>query len=589
MQSPPGSSSVSILPHPPHSQPNEGAEIHRTQWQYHDIAPSSYPVTPESSDHTRKILQERNQEVPLKDPQHLVTESELLDQATTAIENWSGDLLTFTSIVEAWRKRGFSMRRFLSIETNGLNLLARASYSSREITEYLLQLDIDVNQKDSFHRTALHWLCRNGLASLVKRILATVESLDPFDKIDDTPLCLASRYGHIEVVKLLCENGADVNAKGLTPKYFANPAGSNQTPLELAIRSQRREVVVALLDAGANPSLRGELMPLEMAIWEGSSDDVERLLEAGADVDLLGVAYVNLLAEAVDTICEGGSVPKEASQKLKALERSGKTGRSHRRTVSRPLAFAAEEIIRNAFSSDDTAYLDRDHGEFATVGALRSFFECPFPDHLSPIMLAARDGAINCVRYMLRWWPDLCRTDNTGLTALHHACNSDNDEIVKLLLNGGASVDSCSTSVSTPLCVAAMKGNRKIMAILLEAGADINGKDLLFCESPLSWACMANQRWAASFLINGGAHVNYSATMTTPLENALQYGSASLVSTLLSAGALTDCIREEYWEKLRSASGYGICGESREAVEKMRLLEAADWSQPPLGDRLGEK
>jgi ankyrin repeat protein len=571
-RSPFSGSFISIKPHPPAPPSNGAAGVDGIPSRYQAMAPSLYPETPESSNKTKKCIKECYQQAPLRDPQQLVTEGELLDQAIIAMEDWKGDLSAFTNIVEAWRKRGFSIRRFLSIEANGLNLLARASYSSPEVTEYLLTLDIDVNQKDSFRRTTLHWLCRNGLADLVERILTRVESLDPLDKIDDTPLCLASRYGHTRVVKLLCEHGADVNAKGLTPKYFANPAGSNQTPLELAIRSHQRDGIIALLGANANPNLRGELMPLEMAIWDGSSEDVERLLEAGADIDLLGVAYVNMLRDAVNPTCEASTVLKDASQKFKALLHSGKKSRSRCRTVFRPLAFTAEESIRKAISSDDTAHLDPNHGEFATVGALRHFFESAFPDHLSPIMLAARDGAVNCVRYMLHWWPDLSRKYNHGLTALHYACISDNDQIVQLLLDGGAPVDSCSASVETPLCIAAMKGNRKVMAILLEAGAGIDGKGLLFPGSPLSWACMENQQWAASFLISEGADVNYSATTNTPLENALQRGSASLVSTLLSAGARADCISEDIWKKVGSASWYGLGGGAREVTEKMQLL-----------------
>lgn len=560
---------------PPQLQ--ERRETHEMQWQIPNVAPASPAAVREADKPTEEGTQQsyRRRHMPVKDAQQLVTEGELLDQAILAIENWDGELSTFSSVVDVWRKRGFSMRRLLSIEADGLNLLARASYSTHEITAYLLTLDIDVDTKDTFGRTVLHWLSRNGLTDLVEKILSRVQNVSTLDKIEDTPLCLASRHGHIGVVKLLCDHGADVNAKGLTPRYFANSAVPNHTPLEIAIRGRRREVATTLLAAGANPNLRGERMPLEAAIAHGGSEDVKLLLEAGADIDLVRVSYINLLEGGLGATTPEKSGTEQASQKRQVLEFSGRSSQLHQRTRSRSLDYPAERDIRNSIGADDITSFANKYCENATLGAMREFFETSQSSDLSPLMQAARDGAVNCLHYMLRYWPNISATDGNGWTALHHACDADNDQTIHLLLKSGASVDYCSEAVSTPLCIAAMKGNRKTMAKLVEAGASVDGKTPISRESPLYWACAMNQRWAVSLLISEGADVNYSGTITAPLEVALQYGSAALVSTLLSAGASTDGIHETYRHELTIASAYGSTDVWLEAGEKIRLLDTA--------------
>jgi ankyrin repeat protein len=58
-------------------------------------------------------------------------------------------------------------------------------------------------------------------------------------------LCIASSYGHEEVVRLLLKNGADVDA-----------AGEYGTPLLLASRSGCKNIVGLLLENDANVNAR---------------------------------------------------------------------------------------------------------------------------------------------------------------------------------------------------------------------------------------------------------------------------------------------------------------------------------------------
>ena len=92
-----------------------------------------------------------------------------------------------------------------------------------------------------------------------------------------TALCIASAAGHNEVVRLLLENGANVNVKA-TEMHF--------TPLWSASSEGHTEIVKLLLDNGADIEIRANnITPLEIAKSGGHKQIVE-LLEKAADQKL---------------------------------------------------------------------------------------------------------------------------------------------------------------------------------------------------------------------------------------------------------------------------------------------------------------
>lgn len=87
-------------------------------------------------------------------------------------------------------------------------------------------------------------------------------SVDDRNAFGDMPLHTACRWGEIESVKVLVENGADVNALG----EFGH------TPLFSACGSGSFEMVEFLLKQGANPRVKNE--------WGTSLSEFVRLIRA---------------------------------------------------------------------------------------------------------------------------------------------------------------------------------------------------------------------------------------------------------------------------------------------------------------------
>ena len=87
-----------------------------------------------------------------------------------------------------------------------------------------------------------------------------------------------------------------------------------------------------------------------------------------------------------------------------------------------------------------------------------------------PLCLAAREGRLNAVRYLLDHGADLNAVDAAGNTALTEATYYGQVPVLKELLSRGANINSLSAT-GTPLDIALSRSNDLIADLLKHYGA----------------------------------------------------------------------------------------------------------------------
>ena len=137
-------------------------------------------------------------------------------------------------------------------------------------------------------------------------------SLDVRDRAGSTPLHLAAQVGDRRLVEALLARGADPNAR--TPKSMVaagrrgggggrgGPVGE-ETPLMLAARADHEEVMRALVAAGANPALRAQ-------------DGTSLLMAAASGARLAAFKYAYELDPSIDVVTTGGNTIMHAAVAL---------------------------------------------------------------------------------------------------------------------------------------------------------------------------------------------------------------------------------------------------------------------------------
>jgi len=297
-------------------------------------------------------------------------------------------------------------------------------------------------------------------------------------------LTLAVKHGHVEMVRLLLDLGADVDER-IVLEELEEPTPSWGMPLWHAALAGRRDIVELLLDRGADPNANvyASGWPLRNA-WNHKDDSVKRLLlERGARVQPYMVAERHDVAEA-------------------------------RRLLE---ADAGEELAR------ELTWSAADHGCPAIVElALPRLPWAPQDPRwhwivIQPIRGAGADSAANeghfaCMAALLRHGLDP-NVSRFGQTPLHFAAARlssltapDRARFAAMLLDHGARLDVRDDLLqSTPLGWACRWGRLELVQLLIARGAPVDEPDAPPWATPKAWAEKMGQEAVLAYLAKSTA------------------------------------------------------------------------------------
>jgi ankyrin repeat protein len=292
-----------------------------------------------------------------------------------------------------------------------------AVLGERKKVEWLSQDTVDINITDCHQRTALHLASRLGYIPIVTTLIQNGADLQIQDSDGHTPLAVACHAGHPDVVEYLISYGADVQGDG------------KHLPLEIACRRGYTEVVTKLLHCAP------------YALNDCNSDEILLCACRQCHVEIVQKLLLQILESQI------------------AIDK---------RTRSDALCAAS---ICKSFRSVATVR------DLVTFGA-----DVNLRDKKGRLALhcAIMTGNVPLAKFLIDSGAKATSPLAPGFlgrkTALYVACDKENFEMARVLIQAGAYINVYSegTRLGSPLSVACFHGNLEIAKLLLESGAYVS-------------------------------------------------------------------------------------------------------------------
>ncbi|KFP63148.1 Protein TANC2, partial [Cariama cristata] len=343
-------------------------------------------------------------------------------------------------------------------------------------------------------------------------------------------LCVQSHLGYTEMVALLLEFGANVDAaseSGLTPLGYAAAAGF----LSIVVLLCKKRAKVDHLDkngqcALVHAALRGHLEVVKFLIqcdWTmaGQQQGVFKKSHAiqQALIAAASMGYTEIVSYLLD-------LPEKDE----------------------------EEVERAQINSFDSLW-----GETALTAA-------------------AGRGKLEVCRLLLEQGAAVAQPNRRGVVPLFSAVRQGHWQIVDLLLTHGADVNMADKQGRTPLMMAASEGHLGTVEFLLAQGASISLMDKEGLTA-LSWACLKGHLSVVRSLVENGAATDHAdKNGRTPLDLAAFYGDAEVVQFLVDHGAMIEHVDYSGMRPLDRAVGCRNTSVVVTLLKKGAKIGPATWA-----------
>jgi len=285
-------------------------------------------------------------------------------------------------------------------------------------------------------------------------------------------LSLAVKHGHIDIVRLLLDLGADVDEETLLDEV-EEPTRSWGMPLWYATLAGRHDIAELLLDRGADPNANvyASGWPLRNAYQRNDKALMGLLRARGAKVQPYMVAEANDVDEARRML------KADASEDL-ARELTWSAA------VSGCPAIVELALPRLNWPAQDPRW------HWILIQPIRGL-----GDNSGLRPAATTEDRLMCMAILLRHGIDV-NVSRLGETVLHFAAargeienQADRTRFAAMLLDAGARFDLRDNLLkSTPLGWACRWGREELVDLLMARGAQVNESDAESWATPLAWA-----------------------------------------------------------------------------------------------------
>ncbi|XP_043958966.1 protein TANC2 isoform X6 [Gambusia affinis] len=315
-------------------------------------------------------------------------------------------------------------------------------------------------------------------------------------------LCVHSHLGYMDMVALLLEFGAFVDAQsenGLTPLAYAAAGGHMAIVTALC----RKRAKVDHLDKNGQCAL-------VHAALRGHMEVVKFLIQSDWNVGSQQQQQQSPQAQQQAAFTKSQAV----QQALVAAASMGYT-----EIVSYLLDLPEkdeEEVERAQINNFDTLW-----GETALTAA-------------------SGRGKLEVCRLLLEQGAAVAQPNRRGIVPLFSAVRHGHWQIVDLLLTHGADINMADKQGRTPLMMAASEGHLGTVEFLLSQGASLLLMDKEGLTA-LSWACLKGHLPVVRYLVESGSATDHAdKNGRTPLDLAAFYGDSDVVQFLVDHGAMIE-------------------------------------------------
>ncbi|KAF7343426.1 HET-domain-containing protein [Mycena venus] len=455
---------------------------------------------------------------------------------------------------------------------------------------FLLQNGADPNNDDLLGFTALQLASKQGHIDIVRQLLEYGAQADQRgNKTAHPAIRMACDRGHTEIVRLLLQHGA-----------AANPMGGDDNPLHIAADKGYTEIVRLLLAHGAeinatggayssagtmdrfSPPYRGsdhtnpfslllrcgKANALHFASQKGHIDVVRLLLDNGAEINTAGTSALHIAAKHDDTemvrllLAHGAEINATCGEFGSALSVACAEGHMHIDTALLDANNAIDSALLAEAKKGCTATVRLLLDKGANVNGVGG-------KHGSVLRAAAKNGCTEIVRLLLDKGAEINSGGKCGST-LDVAAEKSHREIVQVLLDKDAVV-SAGGKYDSVLYIAAKKGNTEIVQLLLDKGAEVNASGEH--GNALYIAAEKGHTEIVQLLIDKGADVNAGGEYGSALQAASWGCHIEAVRLLLEKGADVNADSGECGSALEIASRFQFDWMLKSKSEKEKARE----------------